>query len=315
MARATFHFGLVTTHSSVEDRQYSPFFTRCIDLCRGLHLIATVGSDQSSESVLVCAFYSQKSFILIMVWFSFVDGFEKQPRHLQQIQDDSQGRAILTVLYLVVLCLCFIIPVFYCLRMHYEDRQLRRMREVELAAAIEVSMLSEQQDQANSEEARAARKKYRDEKRARILALFRPVQTTLSSDHFKELPRVDAIDPEEGSSPASVDSEEESQSLQDESYYREQTKFVEVPEQGMRATLNMRLVPNLCAICLSDYEVGEAIVWSSNLSCEHAFHTDCMESWLMKQRGAPLCPCCRQDFVVDPLDENEQYDPETEFFV
>jgi hypothetical protein len=251
-----------------------------------------------------------------MLWFSFFDALEQSPRHLQQIQDDSQGRAILTVLYLVVLCLCFIIPVFYCLRMHYEDRQQRRLREVELAAAIEVSMLSEQQQQANSEEARAARKKYREEKKARILALFRPVQTTLSTDHFKESPRVEAINPEHGSSVASVDSEdEENQSLQDENYYGEETKFVEVPEQGLRATLNMRLVPNLCAICLSDYEVGEVIVWSSNRSCEHAFHADCMESWLMKQRGAPLCPCCRQDFVVDPLDENEQYDPETEFFV
>lgn len=66
-----------------------------------------------------------------------------------------------------------------------------------------------------------------------------------------------------------------------------------------------RLVPNLCAICLSNYEFGESIVWSSNPACEHAFHEPCMERWLLKQRGRPLCPCCRRDFVVDPLDEEE----------
>jgi hypothetical protein len=66
-----------------------------------------------------------------------------------------------------------------------------------------------------------------------------------------------------------------------------------------------RLVPNLCAICLSNYEVGETIVWSSNPSCEHAFHSSCIERWLLKQRGRPLCPCCRRDFVLDPLDKEE----------
>ena len=25
----------------------------------------------------------------------------------------------------------------------------------------------------------------------------------------------------------------------------------------------------------------------------------------MKQRGSPLCPCCRRDFVIDPLDDEE----------
>jgi hypothetical protein len=31
-------------------------------------------------------------------------------------------------------------------------------------------------------------------------------------------------------------------------------------------------VPNQCAICLSSYEAGEEIVWSSNRRCDHAYH-------------------------------------------
>jgi hypothetical protein len=31
-------------------------------------------------------------------------------------------------------------------------------------------------------------------------------------------------------------------------------------------------VPNQCAICLSSYEAGEDIVWSSNKHCDHAYH-------------------------------------------
>lgn len=69
-----------------------------------------------------------------------------------------------------------------------------------------------------------------------------------------------------------------------------------------------REVPNLCAICLADYEIGDRIVWASNPLCEHAFHKECIERWLVKQRGNPLCPCCRRDFVLDPLDTDGEGD-------
>jgi hypothetical protein len=103
------------------------------------------------------------------------DGIAHHERFLQGgVESDSRGRAILTILYLVVLGLCFTVPVFYYFRMHLEDRRLRRFRELQLQ-----SVISGLQDSATPEardEMRAARRKYREEKRARILQLFAPVQ-------------------------------------------------------------------------------------------------------------------------------------------
>jgi hypothetical protein len=81
--------------------------------------------------------------------------------------------------------------------------------------------------------------------------------------------------------------------------------FVEIPAPGLSVTpnsKNLRLVPNLCTICLCNYEIGTDIVWSSNSVCDHAFHSECIEQWLMNQREGPLCPCCRRDFILDPYD-------------
>lgn len=66
------------------------------------------------------------------------------------------------------------------------------------------------------------------------------------------------------------------------------------------------LVPSCCAICLTNYEVGDDVVWSSNPACDHAFHGECIEQWLMRLRGELLCPCCRQEFVIDPYDTEDQ---------
>jgi hypothetical protein len=92
----------------------------------------------------------------------------------------------------------------------------------------------------------------------------------------------------------------------------EDSTMVEIPAPGLQLTPNaiqdppnLRLVPNMCSICLCNYEIGSDIVWSSNSACDHAFHQDCIEQWLMKQREGPLCPCCRRDFVIDPYDLEE----------
>lgn len=86
--------------------------------------------------------------------------------------------------------------------------------------------------------------------------------------------------------------------------------FIEIPEPGFctneEKKKRIRLVPNVCSICLCNYEVGNDIVWSSNEFCEHVFHKMCIEQWLMKQREGPLCPCCRRDFVIDPFDLEDE---------
>ena len=102
-----------------------------------------------------------------------------------------------------------------------------------------------------------------------------------------------------------------------------ESRFVEIPLQGLVfsagalagdamtqppiATCRIgtkRCVPAFCAICLSCYEPGNTIVWSSNRLCPHVFHEECIKQWLIKlpQREGAACPCCRRDFLIDPYD-------------
>lgn len=58
-----------------------------------------------------------------------------------------------------------------------------------------------------------------------------------------------------------------------------------------------RAIPNQCAICLCDYTKGDNVVLSSNTSCLHAFHQECIIEWLVKMQEGTPCPCCRRPFV------------------
>jgi len=64
-----------------------------------------------------------------------------------------------------------------------------------------------------------------------------------------------------------------------------------------------RLVPNLCAICLRGYKIGEFLCWSANIECCHVFHFECISKWLHQsmirnpEASNCECPCCRHLFV------------------
>jgi len=64
-----------------------------------------------------------------------------------------------------------------------------------------------------------------------------------------------------------------------------------------------RTVVGTCAICLCDYEANDTVVWSSNTSCQHAFHEDCIVMWLLRKED-PICPCCRQDFFCSEKNDS-----------
>ncbi len=50
-----------------------------------------------------------------------------------------------------------------------------------------------------------------------------------------------------------------------------------------------------CAICFKPYQNGDSISWSRNtITCNHAFHTNCLKAWLKKNE---YCPCCRTKVI------------------
>jgi Ring finger domain len=256
-------------------------------------------------------------------------------RALQSTAVNTPGKAAVTILYIIALFLCFITPIFYYFRVRLEESQQRHLRELELATAMEISLMTAYH-QENSLQAIAARQKYRDQKRATIVQLFRPVEITLSSQNFKKStnpesvyesdlggldvslkrPKTDQILKESQEEDFNEESNSRSIMVGNDGYSEnsydsevDEGIFIEIPEPGTLPSMEMRLVPNKCAICLSPYEVGETLVWSSNDLCQHAFHSQCMQNWILQQRGPPHCPCCRQIFLVDPYETNNENQP------
>ena len=121
-----------------------------------------------------------------------------------------------------------------------------------------------------------------------MIELFQPVRKVLTEENFSK----EANDTEEQDT---------------ENPYGEEVVVVELPVPGLSksSSTETRRVTGTCAICLSSYEIGSDVVWSSNESCEHHFHVECIEEWLMKRQDGSLCPCCRGEFIVDPCDGDE----------
>ena len=60
-----------------------------------------------------------------------------------------------------------------------------------------------------------------------------------------------------------------------------------------------------CPICLKDYHIDDEICWSPNRNCNHAFHRECIEAWLLHHEN---CPMCRQNYCnssrIPPISVN-----------
>jgi Ring finger domain len=73
-------------------------------------------------------------------------------------------------------------------------------------------------------------------------------------------------------------------------------QIIQLPSIGVNTD---RTISGVCTICLCPYEDGDQISWSTEESCQHAFHTDCIIPWLAKKEE-PRCPVCRQEFCATP---------------
>jgi hypothetical protein len=52
-----------------------------------------------------------------------------------------------------------------------------------------------------------------------------------------------------------------------------------------------------CAICLSHFKPQQLVCESTNSSCQHVFHKDCMVDWLMIKHH-DTCPMCREVYLL-----------------
>lgn len=45
---------------------------------------------------------------------------------------------------------------------------------------------------------------------------------------------------------------------------------------------------HMCAVCIESYKEGDVV---TVLTCNHIFHKDCIEPWLLDKRTCPMCKC------------------------
>jgi len=51
-----------------------------------------------------------------------------------------------------------------------------------------------------------------------------------------------------------------------------------------------------CTICLIELKNGDS---AKQLSCDHIFHSDCIDEWLRRKKA---CPVCRNEVNVEEGD-------------
>lgn len=81
-------------------------------------------------------------------------------------------------------------------------------------------------------------------------------------------------------------------------------------ESSLSLCLESKLCSNVCNICLDMFKVGDVVAHSSHSACTHVFHENCILSWLVTKQN-PLCPCCRQQFVVHTTTGTPTRTPQT----
>jgi E3 ubiquitin-protein ligase RNF38/44 len=64
-------------------------------------------------------------------------------------------------------------------------------------------------------------------------------------------------------------------------------------EAADHAVAGGRISVSECAVCLSEFEERERVRLLPN--CSHAFHIDCIDTWL---QGSARCPFCRSDVTL-----------------
>ncbi|KAK4352441.1 hypothetical protein RND71_027959 [Anisodus tanguticus] len=79
---------------------------------------------------------------------------------------------------------------------------------------------------------------------------------------------------------------------------KKSTKFVYKKRKllGFAAT-----EPLDCAICLSDFEHGDK--GRKIERCNHMFHENCLDKWLMHGKGQATCPLCRSVIIPENMVE------------
>jgi len=182
-------------------------------------------------------------------------------------------------------------------------RQRQVMQDQRLAMEVQQGLEREHQQETSN--------RRRAERRAKYEVFLKPYTMVIRQDDFFREQTVSCTptlqpygrgDIETGSMPSSEDASHFLSSNMGEGEVSTSVLPVQAREDHTLLTLPVsaedgkpRRVEASCSICLVDYEVGESVIWSTRKKCPHAFHDDCILSWL--STGKKRCPCCRFFFV------------------
>lgn len=163
--------------------------------------------------------------------------------------------------------------------------QLQRQLQLELAEHHHTILQNSQielQTELDEEERQRKYVEKRKDRRICYQEFLKPLTMVIKEDDFVKLQQED----EETAAHHASETESDERTLQ---------HVLQLPTQLPDGSLSSRDVEPSCAICLAEYQVGDAIVWASEHECPHAFHQECMLNWL--STGKKRCPICRYSFV------------------